>query len=62
MDFIILSQYISHNKLTIQYLAAAIYRIDKIKDIFLPFQPNKAGLLHFNIPKLYTITYYLESI
>jgi hypothetical protein len=62
IDFTILSQYISHDKLTIQYLAVAIYRINKIKDIFLLFQLSKAKLLHFNIPKLYTITYYPESI
>jgi hypothetical protein len=62
MDFTILSQYILHNELTIQYLAAAIYRINKIKDIFLPFQLSKTGLLYFNIPKLYAITHYLKSI
>ena len=37
VDFTILSQYILYDKSTIQYLAAAIYRIDKIKDIFLLF-------------------------
>ena len=37
MDFTILSQYILHDESTIQYLAAAIYRMDKIKDVFLPF-------------------------
>jgi hypothetical protein len=37
MNFTILSQYISHDESTIQYLAVAIYRIDKIKDIFLLF-------------------------
>jgi hypothetical protein len=62
MDFTILSQYVLHDELTIQYLVAAIYRIDKIKDIFLLFRLSKVGLLHFNIPKLYTITYYLKSI
>ena len=62
MDFIILSQYVSHNKSIIWYLAAAIYKINKTKDIFLLFQLSKAGLLHFNIPKLHAIIYYLESI
>ena len=37
VDFTILSQYILYDELTIQYLAAAIYKIDKIKDIFLLF-------------------------
>ena len=36
--------------------------MDKTKDVFLLFQLSKAGLPHFNIPKLYVITYYLESI
>jgi hypothetical protein len=36
--------------------------MDKTKDIFLLFQLSKAGLPHFNIPKLYAITHYLESI
>ena len=62
MDFILLSQYILHNKLTIWYLAVAIYKMDKIKDIFHPFWLSKAGLLYFNIPKLYAITHYLKSI
>ena len=62
MDFTILSQYILYDKSTIQYLAVAIYRMDKIKNVFLPFQLSKVGLLYFNIPKLYTITYYLKSI
>ena len=36
--------------------------MDKIKDIFLLFQLSKAELLYFNIPKLYTIIYYIKSI
>ena len=62
MNFTILSQYILYNKSTIQYLVVAIYKMDKIKDVFLLFQLSKAGLLYFNIPKLYTITHYPESI
>ena len=62
VDFTILSQYVLYNESTIQYLAAAIYKMDKIKDIFLLFWLSKAGLLYFNILKLYAITHYLESI
>ena len=62
MDFIILSQYVSHNESTIWYLAAAIYKMDKTKNVFFLFQPSKARLLHFNISKLHAITHYLKSI
>ena len=62
VDFTILSQYVSHDESTIRYLAAAMSRMDKTKDVFLPFRPSKAGLPHFNIPKLHAITHYPESI
>jgi hypothetical protein len=62
VDFALLSQYTSHDEGTIRYLAAAIYRMDKTKDVFLPFRPSKVGLPHFNLPKLHDITHYPESI
>ena len=39
-----------------------LYRIDKTKEMFLPYRPNNKNLPNFNIPKLYAVSYYLEII
>jgi hypothetical protein len=62
VDFTMLSQYVSHDEATIRYLAAAIHRMDKTKNVFLPFRPSEQREAHFNIPKLHGITHYPESI
>jgi hypothetical protein len=61
-DFAMLSQYTTHDDITLRYMEAAIYRMDKTKDVFLPYRPNKAGPPNFNIPKLHAITHYPEAI
>ena len=62
VDFSLLAKYKSHNKDIIKYLKAALYRIDKTKKAFLPYQPNDKNPPNFNIPKLYTISHYPEII
>jgi len=37
VDFILLAEYKLYNKDTIEYLKAALYRIDKTKEVFLPY-------------------------
>jgi hypothetical protein len=36
--------------------------MDKTKEVFLLYQFNNKNLPNFNIPKLYTISYYLKII
>jgi len=62
VNFILLAEYKLHNKDIIKYLKAALYQINKTKEAFLPYRPNDKNLPNFNIPKLYTISYYLEII
>jgi len=37
VNFILLAEYKLHNKDTIKYLKAVLYRIDKTKEVFLPY-------------------------
>ena len=62
VNFILLAEYKLYNKDIIKYLKAILYRIDKPKEAFLLYRPNDKNLPNFNIPKLYTISYYLEII
>ena len=62
VNFALLAKYKSHNKNIIKYLKAALYQIDKTKEVFLPYQPDDKNLPNFNIPKLYAISHYLEMI
>ncbi len=62
VDFVLLAEYKSYNGDTIEYLKAALYRIDKTKDVFLLYRPDDKNPPNFNIPKLHTISHYLEMI
>jgi hypothetical protein len=62
VNFILLVEYKLYNKDTIKYFKAILYQIDKTKETFLPYRPNDKNLPNFNIPKLYTISYYPEII
>jgi len=62
VNFILLAEYKSHDKDTIKYLKAALYRMDKTKEVFLLYRPNDKNLPNFNIPKFYAISHYLEII
>ena len=62
VDFALLAKYKLHNKDTIEYLKAILYQMDKTKEVFLLYQPDNKNPPNFNIPKLYTISHYLEII
>jgi len=62
VDFAILSRYTSHDANTIEYLEAALYRMDRSKDAFLAFRPDGRSAPHFNIPKLHAVTHYPHFI
>ena len=64
IDFILLTQYKTHDDETLCYLEQALYRIDRTKVVFKRFRPiNKAkdeGL--FNFPKFHAMTHYSSCI
>jgi hypothetical protein len=62
VDFALLAEYELHNKDIIEYLKAALYQIDKTKEVFLLYQPDNKNPPNFNIPKLHAISHYLEII
>ena len=62
VDFALLAEYKLYNKDTIKYLKAALYQMDKTKEVFLLYQPNDKNPPNFNIPKLHIISHYLEII
>jgi uncharacterized protein (DUF111 family) len=62
VNFVLLAKYKSYNKDMIEYFKAALYQMDKTKEVFLLYRLNDKNLPNFNIPKLYTISHYLEMI
>ena len=62
VDFALLAKYKSHDKDIIECLKAALYQMDKTKEVFLLYWPDDKNLPNFNILKLYAISYYLEMI
>jgi len=62
VDFVLLAKYKLHNKDMIKYFKAALYRMDKTKEMFLLYRPNDKNPSNFNIPKHYTISHYLKMI
>lgn len=63
LDFVMLAFYISHNKSTLGYMEAALYRLDKLKKVFKKSRPtSEIGEHHFNYPKLYVILHYADFI
>ena len=62
VDFALLAEYESHDEDTIEYLKAALYRMDKTKEAFLPYRPDDKNPPNFNIPKLHAISHYPEMI
>jgi len=62
VDFALLAEYKSHNEDIIEYLKAALYWMDKTKEVFLPYQPDDKNPPDFNIPKLYAISHYPKMI
>ena len=64
MNFVILSQYNSHDDNTLQYLQYALFWMNRLKNIFchLCFVNSDINAEHFNLFKLYVMTHYAEHI
>jgi len=62
VNFILLAEYKLYNKDMIKYFKVVLYRMDKTKEVFLLYRLNNKNPPNFNIPKLYTISYYLKII
>ena len=63
-NFIIIAQYRTHNKKTLQYIHHALYRIDMLKDVFQSFRlkTKNSNTGHFNILKFHALVYFEENI
>lgn len=64
-----LAQYILHNKNTLSYLKYTLYKIDKLKIVFIKYclqntthNKNNENKIYFNILKFYILTYYIIFI
>jgi len=64
MNFMMLIQYIFHDKNTLQYLKHALFQINKLKNIFqyLCSVDSNISEEHFNIFKLHIIIHYAQHI
>ena len=58
MDFVIQTQYQSHNNKILNYLNQALARMDIYKEFIRHLRKNK----YFNFPKFYIMVYYREFI
>ena len=69
MNFVTLIQYTFYDKNTLNYMKYMLYRIDNLKTIFTKYkfqnitrEESNKDETHFNILKLYEITYYVTFI
>jgi len=64
VDFVLIAQYTTHDDETLRYMDQAIFRIDCFKWAFANYRPlnKKDGQPHFNIPKLHSITHFVDQI
>src|SRR5438045_9119010 len=64
VDFVLLSQYITHDDKTLEYMNQAIFRIDCFKWAFAKYWPinRRNDEPHFNILKLHDIDNYVNHI
>jgi hypothetical protein len=62
VDMVLLTQFIIYDDNTLQYMDAALHRINKFKNIFLEFRPKKHEYNSFNYFKLHVLTHYTEYI
>lgn len=64
LDFVMMAQYRTHDAETLRYMDHALYRMDKLKEIFRGFRPvdKDTNQGHFNFPKFHVITHYPEFI
>ena len=64
VDFVILSQYSSHDDDTLQYLQHTLFWMNRLKNIFCHLHSVNSDINagHFNLLKLHVITHYAEHI
>jgi len=64
VNFVMLTQYIFHDKNTFQYLLHALFQINKLKNVFQHLCPVNSNISegHFNILKLHVMTHYAQHI
>jgi glutaredoxin 2 len=64
VNFVMLTQYISHNKNTLQYLKHALFQINKLKNVFQHLCSVNSDISeeHFNIFKLHVMIHYAQHI
>jgi hypothetical protein len=64
LDFVLISQYRSHDDTTIEYLEHALYRLNKLKRAFEANRPMTKDTTeaHFNYPKFHALTHFPEYI
>ncbi len=64
INFVILAQYHLHDEETLQYLEHALFRLNKLKNVFrhLWSEHSDTDVDHFNISKLYVMTHYASQI
>jgi len=64
VDFVMLTQYTSHDKDTLQYLLHALFQINKLKNVFQHLRSVNLNISeeHFNILKLHVMTHYAQHI
>ncbi len=64
VNFVVLTQYISHDKNTLQYLLHVLFWINKLKNVFQHLCSVNLNISeeHFNILKLHVMTHYAQHI
>ena len=64
VNFVLLTQYSTHNNLTLNYLKNALFRINTLKDVFREhrFLNKKTKKKHFNIFKFHMMSHFRKNI
>jgi len=64
VNFVMLTQYISHDENTLQYLLHVLFQINKLKNVFWHLRSVNLNISegHFNILKLHVMTHYAQHI
>ncbi len=64
VNFVMLTQYTSHDKNTLQYLLHVLFWINKLKNVFWHLHSVNLNISegHFNILKLHVMTHYAQHI
>lgn len=64
MDFVMLARYASHNDDILGYMAAALDRLDKLKNGVQSLRPTsrETGEPHFDLSKLHVMTHPVDFI